>query len=126
MFQPTACVVHFETFVVVGRLWAQTDLFDLDLGLRLPRFALFLFLLVQEFSKIHHPDYGGIGIGGDFNQVQFSGFRSGQTFSEADNAQVFTILVNQPDLRGTDLFIDSIFVFVTYSFLSPSDTILIN
>ena len=50
-------------------LGAQADFFDLNLGLGLAGFTLFFGFLVEELAEIHHPAYGWVGGGGDFNQI---------------------------------------------------------
>jgi len=55
---------------MIAGLWAQTDLFDLDLGLGFTGFAFLLFFLIKELAVVDYLANGWIGIGGNFNQVE--------------------------------------------------------
>ncbi len=44
MLKPPAGISYFKALMVVGCLWAQLNLFDLNFGLRFPCFPFLLFL----------------------------------------------------------------------------------
>jgi hypothetical protein len=69
-FEPTAGILDLKTTVMVTSFWAQTDLFDLDLGLGFTRFAFLLFFLVKELTVIDDFGYRRFDVGGDLYQVK--------------------------------------------------------
>ena len=65
-------VFDLEATMMVTSFGSQTDLFDLDLGLRFTRFAFLLFFFVKELAVIDDLGYRWVGVGGDFYQVKSS------------------------------------------------------
>ena len=48
---------------------AQTDLFDLNLGLGFAGFAFLFLFVLKEFAEVDDFDHGRIGVWGNLNQV---------------------------------------------------------
>ena len=112
-FQPTARVAHFKALVMITGFWAQTNLLDLDLGLRFSGFAFLLFLLVKELAVVDDLTNGWVSIGGDFHQVQTGVVCAAQGVVNAYYSNVFPVFVNKADLICADAFINTMFLFTT-------------
>ena len=93
--------------MVIVRLGAQPDLFDLDNLLRLFGFPLFFRQLVQELAIVHHLAHGGLGRGRDFDKVKFTFASEAESFLDGHNADVLSIGADQPDFTDTDAFVDA-------------------
>lgn len=74
-FQPPASIAYFEDAMALACLRSETNLLDFDLGLGPARLALLFLSLVDKLPEIHHPAYGGLRIGGDFDKIQAGFFR---------------------------------------------------
>lgn len=81
-----------------GGFRSQTDLFDLDLGLRFASFAFLLRPLVQELSVIEHPTHWGNGVGGHFDQVEIGFLSDLERFLDWHNPNVIAVGANQANL----------------------------
>jgi hypothetical protein len=55
---------------MITGLWAQTDFFDLNFGLRFSRFAFLLFFFVEELAVVDDFANGRVGIRSDLYQIQ--------------------------------------------------------
>ena len=93
--------------MVIVRLGAQPDLFDLDDLLRLFGFSLFLRQLVQELAIVHDLAHGGLGRGRDFDKVKFTFAGEAESFLNRHNADVLSIGADQPDFTDTDAFVNA-------------------
>jgi len=56
--------------MMITGLWAQTDFFDLNFGLRFSRFAFLLFFFVEELAVVDDFANGRVGIRSDLYQIQ--------------------------------------------------------
>jgi hypothetical protein len=93
--------------VVVGRLRTETDLLDLDLGLRFAGLAFLLGLLVQELPVVEDAADGRIDIRGNLNQVEGGLLGQRQGFPQGNDTQVLAIGPDEANLTGADLFVDA-------------------
>jgi hypothetical protein len=74
------------------------------------RFRLFLAGVEPEPAVIHEAAYRGTGLGRDFHEVELSFFSYGPGPVGGQNAELLVALVDQPDLRYPDLFVDPQFL----------------
>lgn len=71
-------------------------------------FTFFSGLFVDEFTVIHYPHHGGIGIRRHFDQIKFSlsGYFPG--LSNRYDATIVAGMIDQPDLLGPNTIIYAI------------------
>jgi len=55
---------------MITGLWAQTDFFDLNFGLRFSCFAFLLLFFVEKFAVVDDFTNGRVGIRSDLYQIQ--------------------------------------------------------
>jgi len=91
MFQPATGIFHFETAMRLVRFRAQTNLFDLDLGLCPFGFFFLLGSFVDELAKIHHTTDGWVGSRRDLNQVKVGVTGDLQGLLDGDNTDITAI-----------------------------------
>ena len=93
--------------MMVIRLGAQPDLFDLNDLLRLFRFAFLLGQLVKKLAIVHDLAHGGLGRGRDFDQIKFTFTSQAKRFLNGHDADMLTIGADQPDFADTNAFVDT-------------------
>jgi len=106
--QPSPGITDFETLVIDIGLWAEADLFDLDLGLRFTGITFLLGLFVEEFPKIHDPAHGRVGIGGYLHQVQVGIIRQANSLLDGDHAHILVVGADQADFFDSNSLVDSV------------------
>jgi hypothetical protein len=79
------------------------DLLNLGSVLVLPGFLFAFGLLVAKLPIIHQPANGRRGAGGDLHHVHTVGARECEGFPERQDAKLFAISPDNPDLAGADL-----------------------
>src|SRR5262249_33545791 len=87
-------------------LRSELDLLDVDLCLVLPRELRLLLLLVAVLPVIHHARHRWICLGRDLDQVEALVEGVLHRLARGLNAELRAVLVDQPDLRGTDVVVD--------------------
>ncbi len=100
-----ANMLELRLVIMIIRLGTKLDFLDLDYGLFLLRLLLAFLLLILELTVVHDLANGRISIGCDLNKVQsfFLGYPQG--FAGIQNAQLLTVVVNNPYLRNSDPFV---------------------
>src|SRR5437660_10897869 len=66
------------------------------------RLLIALGLLVTILAKIDDAADWGIGVRGDFDQIDAAGARQGESFAQGQDSKLFTIQPDNPDLAGTN------------------------
>lgn len=89
-------------------LWTESDFFQLTRVRFLLLVVLFLSLLVLEFTVVENLTDRRLRIGGDLYKVKTHIGCSSECVLERNDAQLFTILIDKPDIRYPDLLVDSI------------------
>jgi hypothetical protein len=102
--------------MVLSSLGSESDLFYLDVFLCFFGFLTFLFLFVEEFSKIHHLADWWIGIRRDLYQVKISFPGDVLGFFYRNYSYVFPCRVNKTNFANPDTIIRPI-INVSYFFL---------
>lgn len=100
-------MLELRLVVMIVRLGTELDFLDLNYGLVLFRLLLALFLLILELAVIHDLANGRIGIGSDLDKVKTFFLGNTKSFASVQNAQLFTVVVNNPYLRNSDPFVAS-------------------
>ncbi len=103
--EPAPSITDFEATVVLRCFRSQSDLFDLNLGLRFPGFAFLLCFFVEELPVIEHPAYGRIGVWGDLYKIQIGFLGRFKGLIDWNHTYVFTIRVDETNLFGANFFI---------------------
>lgn len=93
---------------MIGGLGPQADFLDLDLGLRLARFALLLGLLVQELPVVEDPADRRNRVGCNLDQVEVGLLGDAQRLVDGDDADVLPIRADQAYFREPDLLVDAV------------------
>ena len=91
---------------VLADLRSELDLLDADLRLVLPRELGLLLLLVAVLPVIHHPCDGRIRLRRHLDQVEALVVGVLHRLTRGLNAELRAVLVDQPHLRGADVFVD--------------------
>ena len=103
-------VLKLEVVVVVVGLGAETNFFYNNLRCLGLDFFLFLFLLIQILLIIKDFAYGGIGLGRDFNEVEFELVGYGTGLLNGVDAWSY-IVSDKTHLAGTDVLVYVVGVF---------------
>jgi len=106
-FQEFPGLAYADICVMFARLGTQTNFLDFDLLLRFSRLTLPLGLFVLIFAVIDQTADRGLGCRSDFNQIEITLSGKTQGFRWRHDAQLRAILVDDTDLRCSDLLVDS-------------------
>ena len=94
---------HFQ--VVLGSLNARPHFPHLGGVCFFACAPVFAFFLILPFSVVHDFGYGGLGGGGDFNQIQPLLFGQRERLGNFQNAVVRAVIANHPDGRSGYLIV---------------------
>src|ERR1700722_1123806 len=97
---------HLDVVVVIVDAGAELDLLDLDHLLLLARGVEALLLLVFVFAEIEDLADGGIGLGGDLDQIEGGFGGPGESLVTGDDADHVAALVHQAQTRRGDFVVD--------------------
>ena len=70
-----------------------------------PSFPSFLFQLVEILSVFSEPAYRGFHVFGDLDEVEPAFSCEPQGFLDSDNPDLFSLFINNPDLRAPYLVV---------------------
>ena len=90
----------------------EFDFLDLDLLQLELRLVLLLGFPVLELAVIHDPAYRGLRHRGDFDEVEFCGFRLGYRFGKRNDAKLLAVHADQSNLGGVDFSVQSLLLLV--------------
>ncbi len=102
-FQEPPCGARADLQVVLVSARSQADFFHLGHMLVLFRVARALVLLEPEASQVGNATHWWVGVGGDFDQVKARLLRAAQRVVNSEDSDLFAVLVDNTDLRRTDL-----------------------
>lgn len=86
----------------------ELNLLELDLFLVLLRFLGPLVLLIEKLPIIHNSADGRVGLRGNLDQVKPSFSGEGESLGERQNANLFLVLIDDPDFSGVNHFINPV------------------
>ncbi len=87
---------------------SDANAFHFGLNLALVAFAFSLLAVVLEFAEIHNPADGNRGVWRDFNKVKSALLRRAERRGGLNDAEIFSLLVNDADRRMADILIYAI------------------
>src|SRR6185369_4906103 len=97
----------FDLDVVIVRLGADLDLFDLDDGLLALGFALLLLLLVLVFAEVEDLAHGRIALGIDLHEVEAHFAGAAQRLVSRQDSQIRAVLRHDAHLGYANPVVDS-------------------
>jgi hypothetical protein len=100
-------MLELRLVVMVVRLGTELDFLDLDYGLIFFRLLLALFLLILELTVVPDLANGRIGSGSNLDKVKALFLGNPQSLTGIEDAQLLTVVVNNPYLRNSDPFVAS-------------------
>ena len=100
-------LIRLYADVMVISLRHQADLLELGLLLVLARFALFLTLLVAEFTVVKQTTNRRHRIGGHLNQIKATLLGHIHGLTHSDNANLCALIVNQAHLARANAIVDA-------------------
>ena len=105
-------VVLLGLVVVIVHINAELHFFDRDRLLMLLGFALFLFLLVQEFPVVHDAANGRLRGGRNLNQIQvlFAGYL--ERFVRRQDSNLAAFIINHANFAGADALVGADKTFI--------------
>ena len=103
-------VFELEVIVVVVGLRTETDFLNNDFDGLGFLFLLVLFLLVEELLVVKDFADGGLGVGRDFNEVEFLLVGHSQGLLNGVDA-LLNVVADQAHLLGADAVVDSMLLF---------------
>ena len=106
VFEEAAGVLRLEVEVVVVRVGAEADLFELDLVGLLALLLLLLLLLVAELPEVHNLGYGRVRIGGYLDEVEAAPLGEFEGCADFVDA-VLALRVHDAHAVGADLVVDA-------------------
>ena len=92
--------------VVDPDFWPELDLLDVDRNLVLARKLGLLLLLVAVFAVVHDPRDRRIGLRRDLDEVEILPVRVVERFLDRLHPELAALLVDETDLRDTDVLVD--------------------
>lgn len=100
--------------VVLTHSRSQPDSLDHSCFLLFFLLPIFLFYFVFELTEIGDSRHGRFGFGVDLDQIQalLSGYFRG--LAGFDIAEKFSVFIDQADLRGNDLIVETIILQISY------------
>jgi hypothetical protein len=106
-FQEPPRGAHADLQVVLVSARSHADFFHLGHMLVLFRVARALVLLEPEASQVGNATHRWVGGGRDFDQIKPSLLRAAQSIVNRDDSKLFAVLVDNTDLRRTDLAVSA-------------------
>lgn len=103
-----ASLIDLDIEIMVRRLGAKTDLFDIDLLLSLARLALLFVALVDVLAIVYQAAHRRLRLRGHLDQVVSSLLGDPQGFTGGKDPKLLSRLVDQPDLSDADLVVDAV------------------
>ena len=100
-------MILFGFVIVVIYIDPKLYFFYYDRFLMFLGLALFLLLLVQEFSVVHDAAYGRLCRGRNLYQIQVAFAGHFQRFVGRQDADLFAFVVNYADFSGTNALVDA-------------------
>ena len=98
---------HLHVIIVNVDGGAHLDLFDLDDLLLFSRFCRFFLLFVFVFSIVHEFDYGRLGAGRYFDEIEAFLFSDGESVFYAKLAKLFTVCADKKNRICGDVLVDA-------------------
>src|SRR5215216_1258973 len=99
-------VALLRLVVVDSDLRPELDLLDVDRNLVLARDLGLLLLLVAVLAVVHDPRDRWVRLRGDLDEVEILPVRVVERFLDRLHSELSAVLVDQTDLRDTDVFVD--------------------
>ncbi len=96
-----------EVDVVGADLGLEADLAEEGLLLVLVGVALLLGLLVLELAVVEEAADGGVGVGGDLDEVEAAVLGELEGLVEGEDAAFLALVVDEEDLADADAFVDA-------------------
>jgi hypothetical protein len=103
--------LHLRLIIVIVDGGTHLDLFEFDDLLLLSGLGGLFLLLVFVFAVVHEFDHGRLRIWRNFNEIVAALFRYGAGFVDTDLSKFFSVVTDQKDGAGMDVFIDAGAVF---------------
>src|SRR6478736_9130644 len=100
-------VALLRLVVVNSNLRPELDLLDVDRNLVLARDFGLLLLLVAVLAVVHDPRDRRIGLSRDLDEVEIPSVRIVQRLLDRLHPELAAFLVDEPDLRDADVFVDA-------------------
>src|SRR6186997_1283287 len=100
-------VAFLRLVVVDSDLRPELDLLDVDRNLMLARDLGFLLLLVAVLAVVHDLGDRRIGLRGDLDKVEILAVGILERFLNRLHSELSAIRIDEPDLRDTDVLVDS-------------------
>lgn len=112
-FKKAQYAAHLDLVVMVFRAGTKFYFLDFDLLLLFAGLSQFLALLKLELAIIHDLADRGIGIGRDFDQVQFCFGSTIKRIAGSNDTGLFTIFIDESNFTCRDFVIDTRLVWIT-------------
>ena len=102
---------HLRLIIMIVDGRAHLDLFELDDLLLLACLGGLLLLLVFVLAVVHQLDHGRLGVRRNLDEIVAALFRDGAGFVDTDLSEFFSLVTDQKDGAGMDVFIDAGAIF---------------
>ncbi len=110
-FHETDGVTHLGLEIGNVGVQAEAHLFDLHHALIFAGFLFALGLLKAVLAVVHNAADGGLSVGRDLDQIQFTLVGEFLRLASGHHAELFAVGADHADFRVADLFIDLCFFF---------------
>jgi hypothetical protein len=98
-------VSNLRVEVTLSDFWSELHFFRRDLDGLLSRFLQTLGFLVSEFAVVHDSTHRRIGLGRNFDKVEFCGTRSGECVFGGHDSYLRTIGVNEANFGNSNALV---------------------